>query len=93
MSTKFLKTDYLQNCMASLSIFCAGILVSAPKFCSQIYEKQFIQISGDKGFLGIVFKHCGTFNFNLFYKKSQKCFGVMSRSILRPQLHFDFCFT
>ena len=39
MSTKFLKTDYLQKFMSILSIFCAGILVWAPKFCSQIYEK------------------------------------------------------
>ena len=40
MSTKFIKTDYLQTFMSSLSIFCTGILVWAPKFCSQIYEKQ-----------------------------------------------------
>ena len=93
LSKKLLKTDYLQKFMLSLIIFCAGILVWAPKFCSRIYEKQFIQISGDKVFIAIVSKHCSIFNINLFSKNNQNCFAVMSPSVFRPQLPFDFCFT
>ena len=92
MSKLFLKTDHLQKFMSSLGIFRAGILVWAPKFCSQIYEKQFIQITEVKVFLAIVFKHCSTFNCNLFSKNNQNCFGVMSPSVFRPQLPFDFSF-
>ena len=92
MSKLFLKIDYLQKFMSSLGIFRAGILVWAPKFCSQIYEKQFIQIAEVKVFLAIVFKHCSTFNCNLFSKNNQDCFGVMSPSVFRPQRSFDFCF-
>ena len=79
--------------MSYLSIFCAGILVGAPKFCSQIYEKQFIQISEVKVFLAIAFKNCSTFNFYLFSKNNQNCFGVILHLFSKPQLRFDFCFT
>ena len=68
MPTKFLKTDYLQTFMSSLSIFCVGILVWASKFCSELVKNSQEKISfrktlEDKVLIAIVTKHCCTFNF------------------------------